>query len=181
MNLEPLAVNCLGKTNILTRGRLARKLFSPSALPAAVTPVYIDAASVSARGDAQCVWSHESSSHRPTRGNMAVSAQAALFQAAARKLLSKLLHASGSTSAFKLRCSAQVSLRKTLSACICAQDAQPELSCGGAPRTIRLRFRVAIFWSKPELPRTRESNPRLQKQARLVLSQRTAQKFPNII
>ena len=56
------------------------------------------------------------------------------------------------TSVFKLfcaRCSVQVSLRKTPGACICAQDAQPELSCGGAPRTIRLRFRVAIFRSEP--------------------------------
>ena len=44
-----------------TRGRLARKHFSPGAHPAAETPFYITAASVSARGDAQCVWSHESS------------------------------------------------------------------------------------------------------------------------
>ena len=43
------------------RGRLARKHFSPGAHPAAETPFYIAAASVSARGDAQCVWSHESS------------------------------------------------------------------------------------------------------------------------
>ena len=40
---------------------MARKHFSPSAHPAAETPFYIAAASVSARGDAQCVWSHESS------------------------------------------------------------------------------------------------------------------------
>ena len=44
------------------RGRLARKHFSPGAHPAAETPFCIAAASVSARGDAQCVWSHESSS-----------------------------------------------------------------------------------------------------------------------
>ena len=44
-----------------TRGRLARKNFSPGAHPAAETPFYIAAASVSARGDAQCVWAHESS------------------------------------------------------------------------------------------------------------------------
>ena len=43
------------------RGRLARKQFSPGAHPAAETPFYIAAASVSARGDAQRVWSHESS------------------------------------------------------------------------------------------------------------------------
>ena len=43
------------------RGRLARRHFSPGAHPAAETPFYIAAASVSARGDAQCVWSHESS------------------------------------------------------------------------------------------------------------------------
>ena len=41
--------------SIDTRGRLARKHFSTGAHP------YIAAASVSARGDAQCVWSHESS------------------------------------------------------------------------------------------------------------------------
>ena len=44
-----------------TRKRLARKHFSPGAHPTAETPFYIAAASVSARGDAQCVWSHESS------------------------------------------------------------------------------------------------------------------------
>ena len=44
-----------------TRGRLARKHFSPGAHPAAETPFYIAAVSVSARGDAQCVWSHENS------------------------------------------------------------------------------------------------------------------------
>ena len=37
------------------RGRLARKHFSIGAHPAAETPFYIAAASVSARGDAQCV------------------------------------------------------------------------------------------------------------------------------
>ena len=147
---------------------MARKHSSPSALPAAETPFYIDAASVSARGDAQCVWS----SHRPTRGNMALRKLHCSRQVA----FCKLLRASSSTSVFKLfcaRCSVQVSLRKTLGACICAQDAQPELSCGGAPRTIRLRFRVAIFWSEPpgvqllpsllepELPQARRaSNPR---------------------
>ena len=40
---------------------MARKHFSPGAHPAAETPFYIAAASVSARGDAQRVWSHESS------------------------------------------------------------------------------------------------------------------------
>ena len=40
---------------------MARKHCSPGAHPAAETPFYIAAASVSARGDAQCVWSHESS------------------------------------------------------------------------------------------------------------------------
>ena len=111
-------------------------------------------------------------SHRPTRGNMAVSAQAALFQAAARKLLSASCctqvarHLSSSCSVHVV----QVSLRKTLGACICAQDAQPELSCGGAPRTIRLRFsrsrqeytpHTTASLLEPELPRTRrDSNPR---------------------
>ena len=82
------------------------------------------------------------------RANMAVSAQAALFQASARKLLSAnccTQVARHLCSSFCARGSVQVSLRKTLGADICAQDAQPELSCGGAPRTTRLRFRVAIF------------------------------------
>ena len=95
-------------------------------------------------------------SHRPTRRNFtAVSAQAALFQAqaAARKLLSASCctqvarHLSSSCSVHVALC--KFPLRKTLGACVCAQDAQPELSCGGAPRTIRLRFRVAIFRSEP--------------------------------
>ena len=51
-----------------TRGRLARKHFSPGAYPAAETPFYIAAASVSTRGDAHM----RAPSHRPTRGNMAV-------------------------------------------------------------------------------------------------------------
>ena len=95
--------------------------------------------------------------HRPTRGNMAVSAQAAFCQAAARKLLSASCctqvsrHLSSSCSVHVV----QVSLRETLGACIRAQDAQPELSCGGAPRTFRLRFRVAIFRS--ELPGVRST------------------------
>ena len=158
---------------------MARKHFSPSALPAAETPFYIDAASVSARGDAQCVWSHESSiSSSYARKHGSVCASCIVPGCCAQVALCKLLHASGSTSVFKLFCawcSVQVSLRKKLGACIRAQDAQPELSCGGAPRTIRLRFRVAIFRSEPpgvhstymfvllepELPRTREeSNPR---------------------
>ena len=54
---DPLPIRCSYKK---TRGRLARKHFSPGD-PAAGTPFYIAAASVSARGDAQCVWSHESS------------------------------------------------------------------------------------------------------------------------
>ena len=128
-----------------TRGQLARKHFPPSALPAAETPFCIDAASVSARH-------MRAPSHRPTRGNMPVSAQAALFQAAERKLLSASCctqvsrHLSSSCSVHVV----QFSLRKTLGACIRAQDAQPELSCGGAARAIRLRFRVAIFrWEPP--------------------------------
>ena len=40
---------------------MVRKRLSPGAHPTAETPFHIAAASVSARGDAQCVWSHESS------------------------------------------------------------------------------------------------------------------------
>ena len=126
---------------------------SPSALPTAETPFYIDALSVSARGHAQCVCSHESPvSSSYERKHRSVCASCIVPGCCAQVALCKLLHASGSTSVFKLfcaRCSVQVSLRKTLGACICAQDAQPELSCGGAPSTRSLRFRVAIFWSEP--------------------------------
>ena len=102
----------------------------------------------------QCVWSHESSiSSSYERKHGSVCASCSVPGCCVQVALCKLLHASGSTSVFKLfcaRCSVQVSLRrKTLGACICAQDAQPELSCGGAPRTIRLRFRGAIFRLEP--------------------------------
>ena len=87
-----------------TRGRFARKHFSPSALPAAETPFHIDAASVSARGDAQCVWSHESSissSHEET------------WQCLRKLHCSRLLRASccasGPTSVFKLFCARSAS------------------------------------------------------------------------
>ena len=130
-----------------TRGKLARKHFSPSAHPAAETPFYIDAASVSARGDAQCVWSYESSipsSYERKHGS--VCASCIVPDCCAQVALCKLLHGGGSTSVFKLLCarySVQVSLRKTLGACICA-PAQPELSCGGAPRTIRCDFPAGV-------------------------------------
>ena len=64
-----------------TRGRLARKHFSTGAHPAAETPFYIAAASVSARGDAQCVWSHESSissSYFPLELRRAISHESGL-------------------------------------------------------------------------------------------------------
>ena len=124
-------------------------IFPLSSLPAAETP-FTSMRRACLRAAMLDVYGHmRAPSHRPTRGNMAVSGQAALFQAAARKLLSASCctqvarHLSSSCSAHVV----QVSLRKTLGACICAQDAQPEPSCGGAPRTIRLRFRVAIFRS----------------------------------
>ena len=88
-----------------TRGRLARKHFSPSALPAAETPFYIDAASASARGDAQCVCSHErsiSSSYERKHGSACASC--IVPGCCAQVALCKLLHASGSTSVFKLFC-----------------------------------------------------------------------------
>ena len=114
-------------THQLTRGRLARKHFSPSALPAAKTHFYIAAASVSARGDAQCVWSHESSislSYERKRGSVCAScivpgccAQVALC--------------SGSTPVFKLFCVALCKSfsRKTLGACVNAQDAHELWRC----------------------------------------------------
>ena len=89
-----------------TRGRLARKHFSTGAHPAAETPFYIAAASVSARGDAQCVWSHESSissSYFPLELRRAISHESGL-----RKLhCSRLLRASCSLQA-AARCCTQV-------------------------------------------------------------------------
>ena len=94
-----------------TRGRLARKHFSTGAHPAAETPFYIAAASVSARGDAQCVWSHESSissSYFPLELRRAISHESGL-----RKLhCSRLLRASCSLQAALRKCSEQVALRK---------------------------------------------------------------------
>ena len=55
-----------------TRGRLARKHFAPGAHPAAETPFYIAAASVSARAMLNVYGHMRAPSHRPTRGNMAV-------------------------------------------------------------------------------------------------------------
>ena len=82
---------------------MAQKHFFPSALPAAETRFYIDAASVSARGDAQCVWSHESSiSSSYERKHGSVCASCIVPGCCAQVALCKLLHASGSTSVFKL-------------------------------------------------------------------------------
>ena len=86
---------------------MARKHFSTGAHPAAETPFYIAAASVSARGDAQCVWSHESSissSYFPLELRRAISHESGL-----RKLhCSRLLRAS---------CSLQAAARKPQSTC----------------------------------------------------------------
>ena len=93
-------------TQIKTRGRLARKHFATGAHPSAETPFYIAAASVSARGDAQCVWSHESSissSYFPLELRRAISHESGL-----RKLhCSRLLRASYSLQA-AARCCTQV-------------------------------------------------------------------------
>ena len=90
---------------------MARKHFSTGAHPAAETPFYIAAASVSARGDAQCVWSHESSissSYFPLELRRAISHESGL-----RKLhCSRLLRASCSLQAAARKCSVQVALRK---------------------------------------------------------------------
>ena len=75
----------------LTRGRLARKHFSTGAHPAAETPFYIPAASVSARGDAQCVWSHESSissSYFPLERRRAISHESGLRKLHALRMCS---------------------------------------------------------------------------------------------
>ena len=65
-----------------------------------------------ARGDAQCVWSHESSiSSSYERQHGSVCASCIVPGCCAQVALCKLLHASGSTSVFKLfcaRCSVQV-------------------------------------------------------------------------
>ena len=116
----PLLVRCKGKPRgksqlwgvPQTRGRLARKHFSTGAHPAAETPFYIAAASVSARGDAQCVWSHESSissSYFPLelrRATKMVCASCIVPGCCVQVALCKLLHAAAR------KCSVQVALRK---------------------------------------------------------------------
>ena len=127
-----------------TRGRLARKHFSTGAHPAAEPPFYIAAASVSACGNAQCVWSHESSisssyfplelrraiSHESGLRKLHCSAQVALCKLLRASALCKLLCASALSkllcasalrqllraSALRM-CSAQVGLCKLLCAC----------------------------------------------------------------
>ena len=123
-----------------TRGRLARKHFSTGARPAAETPFYIAAASVSARGDAQCVWSHESSissSYFPLELRRAISHESGL-----RKLhCSRLLRASCSLQAAARKCSVQVALRK------CSE--QVALRKGSAPVAPCKRFAhvLCASWS----------------------------------
>ena len=126
--------------NIYTRGRLARKHFSTGAHPAAETPFYIAPASVSARGDAQCVWSHESfisSSYFPLELRRAISHESGL-----RKLhCSRLLRASCSLHAASRKCSVQVALRK------CSE--QVALRKCSAPVAPRKRFAhvLCASWS----------------------------------
>ena len=138
-----------------TRGRLARKHFSPGAHPAAETPFYIAAASVSARGDAQCVWSHESSissSYQRKHGSAAQVALRQLRMCSVQVGLCKLLCASA-----LCKCSVQVALRKLLCASDSAQVALRKCcrSCGNVLRVLFLYLKVAIF--QPEL---RECAPR---------------------
>ena len=80
-------------------------------MSATETPFYIAAASVSARGDAQCVWSHESSIssfYFPLELRRAISHESGL-----RKLqCSRLLRASCSVQVALRKCSEQVALRK---------------------------------------------------------------------
>ena len=94
-----------------TRGRLARKHFSTGAHPAAETPFYIAAASVSAHGDAQCVWSHESSissSYFPLELRRAISHETGLRKLHCSRLPRKLLSASCCAQVLCASCSAQV-------------------------------------------------------------------------
>ena len=142
-------------TLMRTRGRLARKHFSTGAHPAAETPFYIAAASVSARGNAQCVWSHESSissSYFP-RIVPGCCAQVA-SKAAARcctQVLSKLLCASAlrqllRASALRMR-SVQVGLCKLLCASCSVQA-----PCACALRKLLCALRKC---SAPVAPRKR--------------------------
>ena len=129
-----------GSSSRKTRGRLARKHFSTGAHPAAEAPFYIAAASVSARGDAQCVWSHESSissSYFPLELRRATSHESGL-----RKLhCSRLLRASCSLQAAARKCSVQVALRK------CSE--QVALRKCSAPVAPRKRFAhvLCASWS----------------------------------
>ena len=112
------------------RGRLARKHFSTGAHPAAETPFYIAAASVSARGDAQCVWSHESSissSYFPLELCRAISHESGLRcivpGCCAQVALCKLLHAAARKRSMQValrKCSAPVAPRKRFAHVLCA-------------------------------------------------------------
>ena len=117
----------------------ARSPFAP-AHPAAETPFYIAAASVSARGDAQCVWSHESSissSYFPLELRRALSHESGLRQLHC----SRLLRASCSLQAAARKCSVQVALRK------CSE--QVALRKCSAPVAPRKRFAhvLCASWS----------------------------------
>ena len=125
-----------------TRRRLARKHFSTGAHPAAETPFYIAAASVSARGDAQCVWSHESSissSYFPLELRRAISHESGL-----RKLhCSRLLRASCSLQAAARKCSVQVALRKC-SAPVAPRKRFAHVLCASWSVQVALRLLCAV-------------------------------------
>ena len=101
------------------------------------------------RGDAQCVWSHESSISSSYQRKHGSAAQVALRQLRVRSVqvgLCKLLCASA-----LCKCSVQVALRKLLCASDSAQVALRKCcrSCGNVLRVLLLYLKVAIF--QPEL------------------------------
>ena len=165
------------KKNKQTRGRLARKHFSTGAHPAAETPFYIAAASVSARGDAQCVWSHESSissSYFPLELRRAISHESGL-----RKLhCSRLLRASCSlqaaarccTEVLCASCSAPVAPCKRFARVLCVQVALRKCSEQVALRKcsapVAPCWKIATFEYKRS---TRSTPPQLRLENRNVV------------
>ena len=112
-----------------TRGQLARKHFSTGAHPAAETPFYIAAASVSARGTLSVYGHMRAPSHHPTfLSNCAVRfltkvvcANCIVPGCCAQVALCKLLHASALRKQVALRkCSAPVAPRKRFAHVLCA-------------------------------------------------------------
>ena len=127
-----------------TRGRLARKHFSPGAHPAAETPFYIAAASVSARVN---VYGHmRAPSHHPSfLSNCAarfltkvVCASCVVPGCCAQVALCKLLHASALCKLLCASCFVQAALRKC-SATVAPRKRFAHVLCASCSVQVALR------------------------------------------